>query len=369
MKPTKTQLARHLRQEQTEAEKELWGLLRNRKFLNLKFRRQHPLKDYIVDFYCLELGLIIELDGGYHNNPEQKEKDNLRDLHFKALGYWVLRFKNDVVFQSPKEIFEAIENVKEHRDKNPVSFKRSTTYKKSPSPAGKGWGEGSAILSTKKLKLNQRELLLNTGVSFVDYDAIKIEPKDFQLPWKMHNLIFTSKNAVNEFLNKMEEITPLPEGEGPGVRFFCVGTKTKTLLEKHRLIVEHTAQNAFELGDFLIKKHRDASFHFFCGNLRRQELPDKLKQNGINLEEIEVYQTVLNPKAFERKFDAVLFFSPSGVQSFAEVNGFGESLAVCIGSTTASEAKKFTKNIAIANATSVESVIAKAVKLLNEKSY
>ncbi|MEH6408568.1 MAG: endonuclease domain-containing protein, partial [Leeuwenhoekiella sp.] len=79
LKITKTKLARLLRQEQTEAEKELWELLRNRKFENLKFRRQHPLKDYIVDFFCKELNLIIELDGGYHNEPQQKEKDESRD--------------------------------------------------------------------------------------------------------------------------------------------------------------------------------------------------------------------------------------------------------------------------------------------------
>ena len=87
--------ARLLRQELTEAEKVLWELLRGRKVNGLKFRRQHPLKNYIVDFFCYEIELVIELDGGYHNHPEQKEKDEIRDLHLKALGYKVLRFTND----------------------------------------------------------------------------------------------------------------------------------------------------------------------------------------------------------------------------------------------------------------------------------
>ena len=96
--------ARANRQEQTEAEAMLWQLLRNRNFENLKFRRQHPLKEYIVDFFCHELQLIIELDGGYHQQAEQKEKDQLRDLHLKALGYKVLRYPNEVLHSRKEQI-------------------------------------------------------------------------------------------------------------------------------------------------------------------------------------------------------------------------------------------------------------------------
>ena len=62
-------LARLLRQDSTEVEKVLWELLRDRKINGLKFRRQHPLKNYIIDFFCYELNGISELDGGYHNHP------------------------------------------------------------------------------------------------------------------------------------------------------------------------------------------------------------------------------------------------------------------------------------------------------------
>lgn len=93
----KTQIARLLRQKQTKAEKKLWKLLRNRKFEGLKFRRQHPLRSYIVDFFCEEYGIVVELDGSYHNSPEQKEKDRLRDLLLSNLGYKVIRFENKLV--------------------------------------------------------------------------------------------------------------------------------------------------------------------------------------------------------------------------------------------------------------------------------
>ncbi|HAV55223.1 MAG TPA: uroporphyrinogen-III synthase, partial [Aequorivita sp.] len=93
----------------------------------------------------------------------------------------------------------------------------------------------------------------------------------------------------------------------------------------------------------------------------------KLKENHIAFEEIEVYKTTLNPKKFERQFDAILFFSPSGVRSYCEERSNlinDEPTFVCIGTTTASEAKKYSENVVIANATTVESVIAKTVKKL-----
>ena len=82
----------------------------------------------------------------------------------------------------------------------------------------------------------------------------------------------------------------------------------------------------------------------FCGNLKRDELNEILTQNKIEVNEIEVYRTVLNERKFEEVFDAVLFYSPSGVQSFIEDNETNESIAFCIGQTTANEAKKNQEN-------------------------
>jgi len=93
--------ARNLRKEPTDSESKLWSLLRNRKFMGLKFRRQHPiiysssatgLDYYIVDFYCAELLLILELDGEIHNF--QKEDDEYREQSLKQMGYNIIRFQN-----------------------------------------------------------------------------------------------------------------------------------------------------------------------------------------------------------------------------------------------------------------------------------
>ncbi len=344
-----------LRQELTEAEKVLWELLRDSKINGLKFRRQHPLKNYIVDFFCYELNLVIELDGGYHNHPEQKEKDEIRDLHLKALGYKVLRFENDTVFRDPKEIIKAIFEIKES------------------SPLSGGRGVGVRVLSTKRLSVSQKNLILGAGFSVVEYDAILIHFLDFELPQQLENLIFTSKNAVQAFLNKVrlkkselanDKKLPSPAGEGLGMRCYCVGSKTEALLLKNGFNVAKSAQNAADLADFIAKNHKDAHFCFFCGNKRRDELPQILNENQIRFQEIEVYQTGLNDKKFEQNFDAVLFFSPSGVQSFTLQNDLKDTLAVCIGQTTANEVQKHTDQYTIANATTIESVIARAVKVL-----
>ena len=224
-----------------------------------------------------------------------------------------------------------------------------------------------SVLSTKKLSPSQRELLVNAGISLVDYNAINIEFVPFKAPNTVENAIFTSQNAVKAYLNEKDQLPSPLEGEGSGVRMFCVGEKTKSLLEENGFKVVKMTEYASELASHLVENHKNDSFHFFCGNIRSDEIPSKLKENHIAFEEIEVYKTTLNPKKFDRQFDAILFFSPSGVRSYCEERSNlinDEPTFVCIGTTTASEAKKYSENVVIANATTVESVIAKTVKKL-----
>ena len=220
------------------------------------------------------------------------------------------------------------------------------------------------ILSTKKLKVNQRSLLLHAGLGLVEYNAIQIDFVPFKAPTNIENAIFTSQNAVLSIQNSEFRIQ----------NCFCVGEKTKALLEENGQKVIKMTEYASELAPYLVENHKNDTFYFFCGNIRSDEIPNKLRENNIVFEEIEVYKTTLNPKKFERQFDAILFFSPSGVRSFVEgntnINGeipafAGMTKAVCIGTTTASEAKHYTENVVISNSTTVESVIAKAVKILN----
>ena len=88
------QLARHLRKKETSAEKILWRWLRNRRFNGYKFRRQHPLGDYYLDFFCEEAELNIELDGSQHGFPEQQQHDAERQKFLQSRGIKTLRFWN-----------------------------------------------------------------------------------------------------------------------------------------------------------------------------------------------------------------------------------------------------------------------------------
>ena len=90
----KYQVARKLRQNSTKEERILWQLLRNRQFLGLKFKRQFPIGNYVVDFVCEAEKIIIELDGGQHNIPENIEADNLRTEFLESKGFKVIRFWN-----------------------------------------------------------------------------------------------------------------------------------------------------------------------------------------------------------------------------------------------------------------------------------
>jgi very-short-patch-repair endonuclease len=87
-------LARHLRRKSGEAEKRLWRILRGRRFNGFKFRRQYPFGRYFIDFFCAEARLAVELDGGVHGFPEQKQHDREKDAFLEAGGIRVLRFGN-----------------------------------------------------------------------------------------------------------------------------------------------------------------------------------------------------------------------------------------------------------------------------------
>ena len=86
----------------------MWELLRNRNLADLKFRRQHQLGNYVVDFFCAEHNLIVELDGPVHDAPKRKKHDQKRDTCLKSSGYTVIRFQNDDVFEKTQQILEMI---------------------------------------------------------------------------------------------------------------------------------------------------------------------------------------------------------------------------------------------------------------------
>jgi len=100
--------AKNLRENMTPSEKEVWELVRNKNINGYKFRRQHPILKYILDFYCHKLKLVIEIDGGIHNTREQIKKDKLRTKHLEEYGLTILRFSNDEVKKNIDKVRDKI---------------------------------------------------------------------------------------------------------------------------------------------------------------------------------------------------------------------------------------------------------------------
>ncbi|RZG78554.1 endonuclease domain-containing protein [Acinetobacter sp. WCHAc060033] len=98
--------AKSMRHTATDAENLMWQFLRNKHFMDLKFRRQHVIAPYIVDFFCHELGLVIELDGSQHNMDDGKEYDAERTLFLEALDLKVVRYWNHDVLGNTEVVLE-----------------------------------------------------------------------------------------------------------------------------------------------------------------------------------------------------------------------------------------------------------------------
>jgi len=120
--PTKNlaPLARHLRKQDTWAEKLLWSWLRDRRFSAYKFRRQQIFGDYILDFFCVETFLNIELDGSQHGHPEQKQKDQGRDAWLAQAGVKVLRFWNARLRREKEVVRNTIWQALQERASHPL---------------------------------------------------------------------------------------------------------------------------------------------------------------------------------------------------------------------------------------------------------
>jgi len=95
--PTLKERRRELRRSQTDAEKAFWARVRNKQFLGMKFFRQYGVGPYILDFYCPAIKLAVELDGGQHNQDENREYDAARSAYLKANGIEVIRYWNNEV--------------------------------------------------------------------------------------------------------------------------------------------------------------------------------------------------------------------------------------------------------------------------------
>jgi len=178
-------------------------------------------------------------------------------------------------------------------------------------------------------------------------------------------VVFTSSNAIKAVASYLEE-------QQPDWTIFCIGITTYELAKEYFGAdkLRQTAENATLLADKVIANIATKEVTFFCGNLRRNELPDTLILNGIRVKEIVVYNTSLVPVGIEKKYDAVLFFSPSAAESFFTNNKLsGETTLFVMGNTTAAAIKKYADNkIIIGDEPSRNNLVNKAIRFVLENS-
>ncbi len=213
------------------------------------------------------------------------------------------------------------------------------------------------LLSTKELDPGVQDRLVQAGFKITIKTFISIKPvTGVEIKNKIKhalqfssNLIFTSSNAVEIFKNFFNERELITTQQSFNI--FCISGKTLQAiksLEKNEIKEVVYADNAALLAEkILIKDVADCSF--FSGNIRKDELPVKLKEAGIKMNEVVLYNTVENANEIAGNFDGVLFFSPSAVKSFFSVNKL-KSACVCfaIGNTTATAISDHCKNIIVA---------------------
>lgn len=165
--------------------------------------------------------------------------------------------------------------------------------------------------------------------------------KILQLASKEIAVVFTSMNAAEAVIDCLKAINAEPEWT-----IYTIGGITQTILRNYFTGSEifSSTINAAEIAQSVIENEEDEVV-FFCGNQRRDELPDILKANEVKVEEIVVYETIETPVKVDKNYSGILFFSPSAVKSFFSVNKIdGSTVLFAIGKTTATELRVHSKN-------------------------
>lgn len=207
------------------------------------------------------------------------------------------------------------------------------------------------ILFTKSLDKEKVSEKLGTlalsgvevSVDFVEVIRTEIiKTKSFGL--KNNSLIFTSINGIKAFFeNGFSANENFAEPKNYN-KIYVVGSQTKRELRKHNFGTYKLCKNASELSQFIVENSVNEKFLHFCGNIALDILDEKLPLQNISYKKIPVYKTELLYPKIDEKYQAIVFFSPSGVRSFAKFNNLDGMKIFSIGKTTTSEIEKLTDN-------------------------
>jgi uroporphyrinogen-III synthase len=209
------------------------------------------------------------------------------------------------------------------------------------------------VLSTKKLRFHQLERLMGAQCDVIDYDALQIEIQPFSIPKKPNYWVFSSQNAVRSFLAN-------PTASAHQNPILCVGEKTKSLLEENGQKVIKTTPNMLELVDFIQKSMKNEHFLHICGNRKLADFAAGMQKSGISYAEVTAYHTHLVSRVQTPEPQGLLFYSPSGVESYLQTNSIGASWCFCIGETTATAVRPLTEHLTVSPKPDADLLVAAA---------
>lgn len=224
-----------------------------------------------------------------------------------------------------------------------------------------------SILSTRPLDDLLIDQAKQSGIevdvlSFIETESIqstKVRQEIANALLHSSVIVFTSMNAVEAVADELY-------GQQPDWKIYSIGGTTKQLVKKYfgEESIAGIANSATELAALIAGLGNDDEVIFFCGDQRRDELPDILRSNDIDVNEITVYQTTALPHKIEKQYHGILFFSPSAVESFFSNNKVADqTILFAIGNTTATGIKKYTNNkIIIGDEPGKENLVTKMIR-------
>ena len=233
-------------------------------------------------------------------------------------------------------------------------------------------GNNRHILSTRPVKNNLIQEAAEQNIQLDIIPLIDTEPvQDIdtqqevaQIALQYATVVFTSMNAVESVITMLDQ-------QVPEWNIYCMGNTTQELIRNYfgEAAISGTGNSASELAENILSDNDELDeVFFFCGDQRRDELPTKLTEAGILVEEIVVYKTIPLYQKIDTTYDGILFFSPSAVESFFHKNKSAASTVFfAIGTTTEAAIKKYTNNsIITAHSPGKEELVRKAIHHFSE---
>jgi uroporphyrinogen-III synthase len=222
------------------------------------------------------------------------------------------------------------------------------------------------VISTKKLSPSLIDEAMKQDIEVAEVEMITVQPILNQEKWNeirrwltanKEYAVFTSQNAVTALSRYLNEYN---SGHICSWKIFSLSGQTKKTLDQSSIsgTIIATAENGTALAEKIIE-HQVYEVLFFCGNKRRDELPDLLRSRNITVHEVTIYETTETPIKINGGINGIMFFSPSAVQSFFSINQLQEgTVCFAIGNTTADSIKTFTnQQIIISTSPSQESMV------------